>query len=71
MDTPYTLTPDGHELQFQTNYLSPWLFTNRILPAVLRSQSRRVVMVSSVGHHYGGLNLHDVTFKEGYTPQLA
>ena len=32
MATPYALTPDGFELQWQTNFLAPFLFTRTLLP---------------------------------------
>ncbi|OAL40059.1 hypothetical protein AYO20_00477 [Fonsecaea nubica] len=63
MATPYLLSEDGYESQWQTNYLAHWLLTWHLLP-LLESTARaspegsvRVVNVSSMGHA--------ATFKEG------
>ncbi|OAP59206.1 hypothetical protein AYL99_06504 [Fonsecaea erecta] len=63
MATPYLLSEDGYESQWQTNYLAHWLLTQHLLP-LLESTARtapegtvRVVNVTSVGHA--------ATFKEG------
>ncbi|GAA5931133.1 uncharacterized protein JCM15063_002553 [Sporobolomyces koalae] len=46
-----TLSEDGFEMQFASNHLGPFVFTNTILPALRRSSRPRVVVVSSIGHH--------------------
>eukprot|EP01090_Pellita_catalonica_P002244 TRINITY_DN11863_c0_g1_i1.p1 TRINITY_DN11863_c0_g1~~TRINITY_DN11863_c0_g1_i1.p1 ORF type:complete len:322 (-),score=58.86 TRINITY_DN11863_c0_g1_i1:57-1022(-) len=43
-------TRDGFELQFQVNYLSHFLLTILLLPAMLATQSSRIVNVSSAAH---------------------
>lgn len=55
MAVPFELSKDGFELQWQTNYLAPFLFTNSLLPCLERaargtsSISRvRIVNVSSI-----------------------
>ncbi|KAK5171855.1 uncharacterized protein LTR77_003491 [Saxophila tyrrhenica] len=54
MATPYQLTKDGYERQWQVNYLSPFLMTYYLLPLLLRAAAQsgrqdraRVVNVSS------------------------
>ncbi|EGR49142.1 uncharacterized protein TRIREDRAFT_60739 [Trichoderma reesei QM6a] len=56
MGVPYSLTTDGYESQFQTNYLSHWLLTHHLLP-LLQSTAQsspegtvRLVNVTSDGH---------------------
>lgn len=56
MNTPFEMTADGYEEQWQTNYLAHWVFTSHLLP-VLRKTAKgsapgsvRIVNVSSVGH---------------------
>ena len=71
MDTPYTVTSEGHELQFVTNYLGPWLFTQSLLPLDLKSTGKRVVMVASSGHANGSIRWDDPAFKEGYHRKQA
>jgi NAD(P)-dependent dehydrogenase (short-subunit alcohol dehydrogenase family) len=56
MATPFMLTGDGHEAQWQTNYLAHWVLTAHLLPTLQRTAkaegpgSVRVVNVSSSGH---------------------
>ncbi|XP_020860944.1 retinol dehydrogenase 12-like [Phascolarctos cinereus] len=54
---PYkTLTSDGLELTFMTNYLGHFLLTNLLLKGLLGAGSARVVNVSSFRHKYGFVN---------------
>ncbi|KAL2834113.1 hypothetical protein BJY01DRAFT_84902 [Aspergillus pseudoustus] len=70
------LTPDGHEVQFQTNHLSHFLLFSILKPALLRGAAAspdfhsRVVMVSASGHRAHGLNGSDnYNFEQGgYQP---
>lgn len=71
MDTPYTLTKEGHELRFASNYLGPWLFTNSVLPKILSSTNKRIVMVASSGHANGDIRWGDPAFKTGYEKKQA
>jgi NAD(P)-dependent dehydrogenase (short-subunit alcohol dehydrogenase family) len=58
MCTPYSTTPQGIELQFQTNYLSHHLLTRLLLPTLLATSSPsssppiipRIINVASDGH---------------------
>ncbi|WBW74779.1 short chain dehydrogenase [Schizosaccharomyces osmophilus] len=65
----YQLTKDGYERQIQTNYLSPYLFTYLLIPALRRAaeQSKpgdvRIVNVSSMGYMfapYSGIYFPDI-----------
>jgi NAD(P)-dependent dehydrogenase (short-subunit alcohol dehydrogenase family) len=54
MNVPFKLTPDGHESQWQANYLGPHVFTSSLLPKLLTTAAQygdktrvRVVNVSS------------------------
>lgn len=62
MMTPHQLTMDGHESQFATNHLGPWLFTNLLRPILSLSASGRVVFVSSVGHRTSPVFFDDPNF---------
>ncbi|GAA5869514.1 hypothetical protein JCM1840_004443 [Sporobolomyces johnsonii] len=59
-----TLSTDGNEMQFATNHVGPFLFTNLILPALRRSPSPRVVSVSSWGHHLSPFRADDPNFEQ-------
>ncbi|PNP39190.1 hypothetical protein TGAMA5MH_08867 [Trichoderma gamsii] len=65
MGTPYGTTVDGFERQLGVNYIAPWVFTNSIFPKILKSQSPRIVLLSSDGHRWGPIRWHDPNFKGG------
>lgn len=73
MATPFKMTKDGHEAQWQTYYLAHWVFTNRLLQVMLRTSrtlpvgSLRIVNLTSSGHlsaPKGGINFEDPTLKD-------
>ncbi|MCJ1420578.1 hypothetical protein MMC32_006936 [Xylographa parallela] len=74
MATPFEMTNDGHEAQWQTNYLAHWVFTSHVLPLMLStsktlpSGSMRIVNVSSSGHFFvpkGGIYFIDTSLSNG------
>ncbi|KAI5859494.1 NAD(P)-binding protein [Durotheca rogersii] len=74
MATPFAMTKDGHEAQWQTNYLAHWVLTAHLLPLMLRTAktlppgSVRVVNLTSSGHlgaPRGGINFADPSLKDG------
>lgn len=76
MATPYLLSEDGYESQFQTNYLSHFLLTYHLLPLLeATAQSTpegtvRIVNVSSMGHAATlkeGITFEDTGLKEKFT----
>ena len=73
MSTPYEMTKDGYEAQWQTNHLAHWVFTTRLLPLLLRTSkglppgSVRIVNVSSAGHTLApkeGINFDDTSLPQ-------
>lgn len=53
MAQPYEETKDGFEIQYQVNFVAPFLFTLKLVPALQKAevdQKPRVVCVSSTGH---------------------
>ncbi|KAF2970787.1 hypothetical protein GQX73_g2842 [Xylaria multiplex] len=73
MATPFEMTKDGHEAQWQTNYLAHWVFTEHLLPLMLQTAktltpgSVRIVNLTSSGHlaaPKGGINFTDPSLKE-------
>lgn len=65
MLTPYGTTEDGIETQFGVNYVGPWLLTNLLLPAILKTPHPRVVFVSSGAHAYNDIRYDDIGFQNG------
>ena len=57
MEVPFASSPDGHESQAATNYLGPFVLTNRLLPHI----TNRVVFVGSQLHRMGKIHLDDLT----------
>lgn len=63
-------TVDGFETTFAVNHLAPFLLTHLLLPKLRQSVQGRIVMVSSIAHSRGRLDLDDLTSEKyfhGYT----
>ena len=64
MATPYQKTVDGLELQFGTNHIGHFLFTNLVIPKLLQStQGPRIINVSSGGHRLSDIRWDDIGFQ--------
>ena len=64
MATPYEKTVDGLELQFGTNHIGHFLFTNLVIPKLLQStQGPRIINVSSGGHRLSDIRWDDIGFQ--------
>lgn len=70
MATPFEISKDGHEAQWQTNYLAHWVLTSHLLPLLLSTSkslpagSVRIVNLTSSGHYSapkGGINFVDTS----------
>ena len=65
-----TLSEDGIELQFATNHIGHFLFTNLIMPKLVAAAkssspgSTRVINVSSSGHTLGPVRFSDYNFEK-------
>lgn len=55
-------TADGFEMQFGTNHLGHFLFTNRLVPLLEKGTAPRIVNVSSRGHHICPVDFDDPHF---------
>ena len=72
MYTPRQRTADGFEMQFGTNHLGHFLFTNLLLPKVLEGTSPRIVNLSSAAHAFSDVDLDDPGFETtDYDPWVA
>ncbi len=72
MCCPEGQTADGFEMQFGTNHLGHFLLTALLKPAVMASDSPRVVNLSSAAHSMGDVNLDDINFEQTpYNPWEA
>jgi len=59
------MSPDGHELHFQVNYLSGYLLTSILLPRLRDSAPARIVNVSSRGQ--APPDFDDLNMERGYS----
>jgi NAD(P)-dependent dehydrogenase (short-subunit alcohol dehydrogenase family) len=67
----YAKTKDGFEQQFGVNHLAPFLFTELLLPKILRTQRPRIINVASLGHRLSPIRWDDINFgkrPEEYNP---
>ena len=70
MACPRGTTVDGFETQFGTNHLGHFLLINRLMP--LLHQGSRVVILSSMAHSTGDIDLDDPNFESRpYDPWVA
>ncbi|KAF2122496.1 hypothetical protein BDV96DRAFT_482071 [Lophiotrema nucula] len=65
MAGPYRTTVEGIELQFGSNHIGHYLFTNLIMPKLLASPAPRIVNVSSTGYYLGPVRFEDWNFEDG------
>jgi retinol dehydrogenase-12 len=76
MASPFCITDDGYEAQWQTNYLAHWVLTSHLLPLLLATSRKnkhasqvsvRIVNLSSSGHYLSapknGINFTDTSLK--------
>jgi NAD(P)-dependent dehydrogenase (short-subunit alcohol dehydrogenase family) len=64
-------TADGFEMQFGVNHLGHFALTGCLLPALLQSESPRVVTVSSLAHSFGRVDFSDLQAEHFYLPWAA
>lgn len=73
MGTPFQMTKNNYEAQWQTNYLAHWVLTENLLPLMLQTAktlppgSVRIVNITSSGHLMapkGGINFEDLSLKD-------
>jgi NAD(P)-dependent dehydrogenase (short-subunit alcohol dehydrogenase family) len=63
MAAPLGRTAEGHEMQFGTNHLGHFLFTNLVLPPVLAGAPARIVNLTSAGHQSSDIVWNDVDYE--------
>lgn len=62
---------DGFEMQFATNYTGHFVLTAELLPLLRKSDSPRVVTLSSIAVHRGSINFDDLQSTQAYDPMVA
>ena len=69
-ETRRRVTDDGFEMTMAVNHFATFLLTRRLLPAVLATQGR-VVVVASMVHQGAHLDLEDLAFTRRYDGYAA
>ena len=63
MVPPLARTRQGFELQIGTNHLGHFALVGRLLPLLRATPNARVVVVSSLVHHFGRIDLEDLLWQ--------
>jgi NAD(P)-dependent dehydrogenase (short-subunit alcohol dehydrogenase family) len=63
MACPLMRTADGFEMQFGTNHLGHFALTKHLMPLVEAGDDKRIVNLSSRGHHMAPVDLDDPNFE--------
>ncbi len=69
MMTPRRTTADGFELQLGTNHLGHFALTGLLIEALGRSDSARIVTLSSNEHKAGRIDFDDLQQERDYSPR--
>ncbi len=72
MATPHCTTSDGFESQFGTNHLGHFALTKQLMPLVHKGEDKRIVNLSSRGHHFAPMDFDDPNFEgRDYQPFVS
>jgi NAD(P)-dependent dehydrogenase (short-subunit alcohol dehydrogenase family) len=72
MATPFTHTHDGFEMQLGTNHLGHFALTAELMPLIERGHLKRIVNLSSRGHHFAPVDFDDLNFEtRAYDPWVS
>jgi len=72
MACPFTHTNDGFEMQFGTNHLGHFALTAELMPLIERGSAKRIVNLSSRGHHFAPVDFDDPHFQQRtYEPWVS
>lgn len=64
MACPHSKTADGFERQFGTNHLGHFALTKHLMPLVEAGADKRIVNLSSRGHHFAPVDFDDPNFEK-------
>jgi NAD(P)-dependent dehydrogenase (short-subunit alcohol dehydrogenase family) len=63
MACPQGQTEDGFELQFGSNHIGHFYFTQKLMPALLKADSARVIALSSMAHRMSPVVFDDIQYQ--------
>lgn len=64
MACPYDTTADGFELQFGSNHLGHFYWTQLLMPLLLQAPSARVVALTSMAHRMSPVVFEDINYQQ-------
>ncbi|WP_017664595.1 SDR family NAD(P)-dependent oxidoreductase [Porphyrobacter sp. AAP82] len=69
MATPFSHTHDGFEMQIGTNHFGHFALTGELFPLIEKGHAKRIVNLSSRGHHFAPVDFEDPFFeRRAYDP---
>lgn len=71
MRCPKSVTADGIEMQLGVNHMGHFLLTNLLLDLLRKSTPSRIVVVSSLAHTRGQINVTDLNLTQSYDEATA
>ena len=72
MATPFLHTRDGFEMQLGTNHFGHFALTAELMPLIEHGDLKRIVNLSSRGHHFAPVDFDDPHFQNRpYDPWIA
>lgn len=72
MATPFLHTHDGFEMQIGTNHFGHFALTGELFPLIEKGHLKRIVNLSSRGHHFAPVDFEDPFFeRRAYDPWIA
>lgn len=72
MATPFQHTHDGFEMQIGTNHFGHFALTGELFPLIERGHLKRIVNLSSRGHHFAPVDFDDPHFQHRpYDPWIS
>jgi len=72
MATPFQHTHDGFEMQIGTNHFGHFALTGELFPLIEKGHLKRIVNLSSRGHHFAPVDFDDPFFeRRAYDPWIA
>lgn len=71
MMSPHKVTEDGFENQFATNYIGHFALTGHLMPLLLKTDSSRIITLSSLSYKWSEIQFEDMHFKKGYNKKKA